>query len=99
MPKAHRNQDPRICGALTVVQGQSSVFVNNLLWAVIGDPNTDVLGNLNGSPDGSVKVEGKEVVVHRPENAQEDLLCPIVGEPHCNPQTASGSDNVFAYGQ
>ena len=34
---AHRQDDLRTCGAKTVVVGQSSVFVNNKLWAVEGD--------------------------------------------------------------
>lgn len=40
MPGSYRDSDTRFCGARTVVSGQSSVFVNSLLWDVDGDPNT-----------------------------------------------------------
>lgn len=38
MPGAHRNYDVRRCGGTTEVINQSTVFVNDLLWAVDGDP-------------------------------------------------------------
>lgn len=92
MPAAHRHGDARVCGAATVVQGQSSVFVNGKLWAVEGDPNTDGLGNLLPSVNG-VFAGGKRVIVHAPDAALPDLLCPM--DPHCAPATAQGSPNVF----
>ena len=96
MPKAHRHSDARICGASTTVNNQSSVYVNGKLWAVKDSTNSHGNGQL--IPTGqTVYVEGKLVIVHYPDNSQQDNLCPPIGEPHCNPKTATGSDNVFAY--
>ena len=36
----HRDSDPRICGAATTVTGNTTVFANDLLVAVNGDPNS-----------------------------------------------------------
>jgi hypothetical protein len=97
MPPAHRHGDARDCGATTVVAGQSSTFVEGRLWAVIGDPNTDGDGAL--IPSGaSVFIEGKLIIVHAPDDAEPDDLCPIIGGPHCEPMTAEGSGTTFAYG-
>lgn len=96
MPPAHRNGDSRICGATTTVQNQSTVFVNGQLWAVENSTNSHGNGQL--IPSGStVFVEGKPVIIHAPDNSQQDNLCPPIGEPHCNPKTAEGSGDVFAY--
>src|SRR3954451_20498605 len=82
MPPSHRHGDPRVCGASTVVVGQSTTYVDGKLWAVAGDPNTDGDGGL--IPSGStVNIEGKLVIVHAPDNANADDLCPIVDGPHC----------------
>ena len=97
MPAAHRDGDARICGASTVVGGQGSVFVNGSLWAVSGDPNSHGGGGL--IPSGAtVYVEGTLVIVHAPDSAAPDALCPPIGPPHCAPDTAGGSGDVFAYG-
>ncbi len=94
--KAHRHGDLRICGASTTVENQSTVFVNNKLWAVKDTTNSHGNGQL--IPSGStIFVEGKLVIVHSPDNSQQDDRCPPDGEPHCNPQTAEGSDDVLAY--
>lgn len=37
MPGVHRNGDKRFCTGSTTVVGNSTVFVNNKLWAVEGD--------------------------------------------------------------
>lgn len=96
MPAAHRDTDLRVCGATTTVVGQSTVSVNGLLWAVENDTCTHGNGQLN--PSGStVIIEGKPVIVHSPDDADPDNLCPVVGPPHCDPDTAAGSPNVFAY--
>ena len=92
MPSIHRNTDPRVCGATTTVVGQSNVFANGLLVSVNGDPNTDGGGELIAA-NKNVYVNGKLVVNNTPDNAAADSLCPI--PPHCNPQTAGGSENVF----
>jgi uncharacterized Zn-binding protein involved in type VI secretion len=97
MPPAHRHGDPRVCGATTVVVGQSTTYVDGKLWAVKDDINTDGDGQL--IPTGSsVFVEGKPVIVHTPDHAQEDDLCIPIGAPHCDPETAAGSGATFAYG-
>ena len=46
MPGVHRNGDPRVCGALTIVTGQNSVYANGRLIAVNGDQNSHGGGNL-----------------------------------------------------
>ena len=94
MPKAHRNGDLRTCGATTTVQNQGSVYVNGELWAVKGSFNSHGNGGLINSGT-TVYVEGIEVIIHGPDNAEPDNLCP--GPNHCNPQTAEGSGDVFAY--
>lgn len=96
MPKAHRNGDPRVCGASTVVQNQGTVFCNGQLWAVDNSFNSHGNGGL--IPSGStVFCEGKPVIVHSADNSRPDNLCPQGGN-HCNPATAGGSGDVFAYG-
>lgn len=96
MPAAHLHGDPRVCGATTVVEGQSSVYVNGQLWAVDGDPNSHGDGNLIASGS-TVFISGKAVVVHAPDSAAADSQCAIVGPPHCVPETAGGSGDVNAY--
>lgn len=97
MPPAHRHDDLRVCGATTTVVGQGTVTVNGKLWAVDNDPNTHGGGGL--IPSGStVKIQGKRVIVHAADSAVADNLCPPIGPPHCNPQTAQGSGDVSAYG-
>lgn len=95
MPEAHRDTDSRICGATTVVSGQSTVTVNGLLWAVEDDQDSHGGGGLIPT-ETTITIEGKPVIVNSPDSAKADLLCPI--DPiHCNPKTNSGSGNVFAY--
>lgn len=94
MPAAHRNGDPRICGATTVVAGQDFVFVDGVLWAVEGDPNSHGGGALVASQD-FVRIEGKLVIVNAPDGAAPDDLCPVEPGPHCAPSTAGGSDSTF----
>lgn len=73
------------------------MFVNGLLWAVNGDPNDHIDGGL--IPSGAtVFIEGKLVIVNSPDNANPDSLCIPIGGPHCNPATAQGSGDTFAYG-
>lgn len=100
MPAAHRHSDSRVCGATTIVEGQSTVKVNGLLWAVDNDPNTDGNGGL--IPSGTtVFIEGKLVIVNRPDSAKPDNVCPSLGGPgpavHCNPATTQGSPDTFCY--
>jgi hypothetical protein len=94
---AHRDKDDRSCGAKTVVTNQSTVYVNGELWAVKGDKNTDGNGGLKATTGQTVFVEGKNVIVHGPDNADPDNKCPIPGGEHCNPKTAKGSTDTFIY--
>lgn len=88
----HRDGDPRICGAVTIVQGNNSVFCNSKLVSVDQDPNSHGGGNLNAS-NKQVYVHSKLVVNHSPEPASPDSLCD--SDAHCNPVTSGGSPNVF----
>lgn len=94
MPAIHRNADPRICGATTIVVGQDSVFANQRLVSVNGDPNSHGGGNLFAACR-QVYAEGILVVNDTPEGAAPDALCPVPGGSHCAPLTAGGSPNVF----
>jgi len=94
---AHRNGDSRSCGATTVVNNQSKVFVNNQLWAVKDSINNHGNGQLINSTGSTIYVEGKNVIVNGPDSAQPDGLCPIPGGEHCNPKTSQGSGDTFAY--
>lgn len=95
--KAHRNGDARVCGASTVVQNQSTVFVNDQLWAVKGSLNSHGSGPLINSTGETIFIEEKPVIVHGPDHSGADDICPISGPPHCDPMTSTGSDNVFGY--
>jgi hypothetical protein len=91
MTEVHRDTDSRICGAATVVAGNSTVFVNNLLASVDKDPNNHGAGNIIASTK-NVYVEN-ELIVENGDSANPDKICPI--PPHCEPSTSSGSPNVF----
>lgn len=91
MPKSHRHGDSRDCGATTIVQNQSSVFVNGKLWAVKDSENSHGAGGLINTTGDTVFIEGKPVIVHGPDDAKPD------NAGHPNPKTAGGSGNVFAY--
>ncbi len=71
--------------------------MNGRLWAVDGDPNSHGDGALIHSGS-TVHVQGILVIVHAPDQASPDDLCIPIGEPHCDPFTAAGSGDVFAYG-
>lgn len=88
----HRHSDARIpdCGATTVVVNNSTVFVNGLLWAVEGDPNTHILGNLIATNPRTVWVQKINVIV-RGNHAQPDLA------GHPDPIAIGHSPNVWAY--
>lgn len=96
MIQSHRHGDGRACGATTVVVGNSTVFVNGKLWAVRGDPNTHGAGGLINTAGKTVFIEGKNVIVNKPDHANPDTLCPIPAT-HCDPFTTGGSPDVFAY--
>jgi len=92
MPKIHRHSDSRACGASTVVVGQSTVYANNLLVSVNGDPNSHGGGALSAGSN-QVYAGGILVVNHSPDGAAADALCPI--PPHCGPDTSQGSPDVY----
>lgn len=92
----HRDTDLRTCGARTIVVNQSSVFANNLLVSVMGDPNTHSGGELHASVNPSqIFIENQEMVVVG-STANPDRKCPVPGGPHCNPVSVTGSPDVLA---
>lgn len=98
VPRVHRDTDLRICGAATIVVGQSTVFVNNLLWAVDFDIDT----HCNAGPlkpitaPRNVYVENK-LVICAPGDAfySPDYLGCFL--PH-SPFPVGGSPNTYVYG-
>ena len=92
MPVVHRDTDLRVCGATTVVSGQSNVYANNLLISVNGDPNSHGGGALSAGSR-RVYINSIAVVNNTPDGAAADALCPIA--PHCAPVTAGGSPDVY----
>lgn len=90
--KVHRDTDSRVCGAKTVVSGQSNVYANGLLISVHGDPDTHGAGNLIASAK-KVYINGKLIVLLG-DHANPDNLCPV-GPSHCDPYTTSASSNVY----
>jgi hypothetical protein len=92
--KAHRHDDPRVCGAKTTVENQTTVFVNNKLWAVKDSTNSDGNGQL--IPTGqTIFVENKLVICHTPDSSKADNKCPL--DPHCVPATDGGSPDTVCY--
>lgn len=98
MPAAHRHTDSRACGATTTVVGQSTVFVNGLLWAVEFDLDThcDPKGPLK--PDKrTIFIEGKNVIDVGDGFHAIDYQPPACIVPH-SPTASTGSPNTFCYG-
>lgn len=93
MPAVHRDQDERNCGAKTNVTNQSSVYVNNLLAAVVGDKDTHGgnKGTFIGGLSNNVYVENKLIIVVG-DDAQTDKVGDTV---HNNTNAKDGSPNVF----
>lgn len=85
MPKVHRNNDLRNCGAKTIAKN-SKVFVNNQPIALEDDENTHGGGELIASTS-NVRVGGKKVIVAG-DNAKPDRA------GHSNPKAESFSPNV-----
>ena len=92
MPAVHRDEDARVCGAITQVSGNGNVYANGKLISVNDDPNNHIDGNLIAGSN-SVYINSKLVVLHTPDSAIADALCPIA--PHCKPVTDGGSGDVF----
>jgi hypothetical protein len=94
MPGAHRNTDSRFCGAATIVQNQSTVYVNDLLWAVNGDPNNHGAGNLNAVfGELNIYIEDILIIVAVGDEAAGDNFLHPTGST--NP--SGSSTDVFAY--
>lgn len=97
MPGCHRNGDSRYCGAATVVVGQSTVYVNNELWAVHGDPDTHVTGALIAVySDKSVFVENKNIICAPGDHAETEPVPPFHAPPATWPKGHSA--DTFVYG-
>lgn len=101
MPSAHRDGDKRFCNADTIVVGQSTVFVNNKLWAVEGDPDTHCFeGNLKAfyGPR-NVFIENKHVICAIGDQASSDKKSCNPLNKHVPPQTwpRGKSPNVKIY--
>jgi uncharacterized Zn-binding protein involved in type VI secretion len=95
MPGAHRHGDSRFCGASTIVEGQSTVYVNGKLWAVEGDPETHIDGNLIAVYGAkNVHAEGKLVIVAVGDKATPD----DAGHPGPPTDPKGHSSDVSAYG-
>ena len=90
MPAAHRHGDARQCGATTIVEGQTTVYANDKLWSVEGDPNSHGGGALIPTVT-TVFNEDKPVIVHSPDPAEPDIL-----HPPPPTDTGAGSGDVFA---
>lgn len=88
----HRVGDDRVCGAVTVLNGNTTVFANNQLIAVDGDTNSHGSGELIAHSN-HFYCHGILVVNHTADSAHPDNLCPP--EPHCTPSTAEGSPDVW----
>ena len=89
MPAVHRHGDARVCGATTIVLGQSTVYANGLLVSVNGDINTHGAGALVAGSD-NVFDGGKAVVNNTPDLAVIDSL----GHGPQLTKTAAGSSDV-----
>ena len=87
----HRHGDSRVCGATTVVANQSTVFANDKLIAVNGDPNSHGGGALIAGSN-NVFINKIAVVNHTPDGASADALLINL---HAAPATAEGSPDVF----
>jgi len=74
MPGAHRNGDSRFCGATTTVTGQSTVSVDDKLWAVDGDKNSHGAGFLIPVVGHTVFIEDKKIIVAIGDTATADNL-------------------------
>lgn len=97
MPGIHRDNDSRFCSGKTGVSGQSTVYVNGKLCAVVGD---EVVSHGGGAPlvavygSTNVYVEGKNVIV-----AVGDEATGTDGAAHSGSDIypSESSDDVFCY--
>jgi hypothetical protein len=94
MPGAHRENDTRFCSATTIVTEQSTVYVNNKLWAVEGDQNSHGNGQLIAEYGAkNIYVENKLIICAVGDKAEpDDLGHPA---PPTDPQTSSSDTIVY----
>lgn len=93
MPSVHRDKDTRLCGAITSVTNQSSVYVNDMLVAVRGDKDDHSGGGaFTAGLSNGVYVNGLLMVVVG-DYARTDNISDTT---HHNTNAKTGSDNVFA---
>lgn len=89
MPAVHRDGDHRACGAVTIVTGQSNVYMNGKLVAVEGDLCSHGHGALIASNNGSkLFINGKQVITIGATAEPDDLS-------HTDTQPTEGSDSGF----
>lgn len=94
MPGAHRHGDNRFCSATTEVTNQSTVFVEDKLWAVQGDKNTHERGDLVAKYGGlNVYNEDILVIVAVGDEAVPDNA----GHPKGPVNPSGRSSTVFSY--
>lgn len=66
------------------------------LVSIEGNPNTHGGGRLEAGNPQTVKVSNTSVI-EVSDPAGPDGLCPILGGSHCNPESSTGSPNVYVY--
>lgn len=100
MPGAHRDTDSRLCGAKTIVTGQSTVTVNGLLWAVENDYDTHCnQGELNAVYGAlNVRINGKLVICAMGDSAAPDHAGCVVLHPSGATNPLGHSYDVLVYG-
>lgn len=95
MALAHRNGDKRFCDGETIVEGNSTVFVNGKLWAIEGNVDSHEMGNLVVIGQRTVKIGGIPAVGALKDTAVPDLFGHMEGPV----DPLEGSPNVFVYGK
>ena len=89
MPQVHRESDVRYCGASTIVEGQSKVFINGRLVSVVGDPESHGEGRFQDNAH-KVLISGKRIITVD-DVAEGDLA----GHPTGPTNAATGSSKVI----
>lgn len=93
MPGAHRNDDKRFCDATTIVQEQSTVYINNKLAAVEGDKDSHNEGQLEAFyGKKNIYINNKLVITAEGDRASPDGT-------HLPPESypKESSSDVFYY--
>lgn len=100
MPGAHRDGDNRFCDAITNVTGQSTVFVNGVLWAVEGDLDSHCNeGALIASYGAkNVYIENKLVICAVGDTAAPDHQFCFIEHPTGVTNPFGHSSDVAVYG-